>query len=388
MSDSIPVDRFQLALDTIACRPTTGIPTWLLNIMDHAHLERLAGAQPGDYAAEPERVYLAAQNAIGACMIDQWIPHNPLSMKGHGYEHGAQKATEGLAQIVLDGIIIDSPEEVIEHMEMYVLPALEANIQTFDAVAFEQNFLEKHREVQTLFGNAILKVPYGSVMFPKLDYSRYGYEQYFMAYALYPELVERQFALQADLAQKVNTAIAHAYKSANLAPLYRLDHDMADSRGTLVDIRSLERIWLPHLARSIKPLVDAGIALLWHCDGNLMQLLPRLLDVGVRGFQGFQYEDGMDYQAICRMKTRDGQEPIIIAGVSVTTTIPHGSPADVKRELDFLVEHGPEQGLFLGASSSIAPGAPWDNIAALVEGLTHYRHGQPTTMERLNTTPA
>ena len=58
----------------------------------------------------------------------------------------------------------------------------------------------------------------------------------------------------------------------------RLDHDMADSRGTLVDIKSLDNIWFPHFARAIEPLLKGGIKLVWHCGGNLMQMVPRLLE--------------------------------------------------------------------------------------------------------------
>jgi hypothetical protein len=45
--------------------------------------------------------------------------------------------------------------------------------------------------------------------------------------------------------------------------------------------------------------------------------------------------------------------------------------------MHFLVENGPRTGLFLGASSSIAPGVPWENLKTFVEGLHHYRlHGR------------
>jgi len=159
--------------------------------------------------------------------------------------------------------------------------------------------------------------------------------------------------------------------------LCRADHDMADSRGTLVDVKTLDRIWFPHFARCMAPVIQAGVKVIWHCDGNLMAMVPRLLEAGLVGFQGFQYEDGMDYEKICRMKTRDGGGLLIIAGVSVTRTLPYGTPADVKREMAFLVENGPERGLFLGGSSSIAPGVPWENLAALVEGFKYYReHGR------------
>jgi len=196
---------------------------------------------------------------------------------------------------------------------------------------------------------------------------------YFSAYALYPEAMEKGFSLQADVCLLNNRAAARAYREGNLPPLYRLDHDMADSRGTLVAPETLDRIWLPHFARCLKPLLDTDVRLIWHCDGNLMAMVPRLLEVGIRGFQGFQYEAGMDYERICRMKARDGSDLVIIAGVSVSRTLPLGTPGDVRREMKWLVENGPPTGLFLGGSSSMTPGVPWENVRVLMEGLRHYR---------------
>ena len=75
--------------------------------------------------------------------------------------------------------------------------------------------------------------------------------------------------------------------------------------------------------------------------------------------------------------TKDGEDPIIIGGVSVTTTLPLGTPEDVKNELRWLVEKGPKTGLILSVSSSITPGVPWENMETLVEGLNYYRtHGR------------
>ena len=228
--------------------------------------------------------------------------------------------------------------------------------------------------MQKQFGMNILKGPYnGFFTFPGFLYGLYGYTNYFLAYALYPEVVEKGFALYADAAARHNRIAARAIIEGHLPKLVRLDHDMADSRGTLVNIQSLDRLWLPHFSRSIQPFLDANIRLIWHCDGNLMQLIPRLLEAGIGGFQGFQYEDGMDYVNICKMKTRDGENLFIIAGISVTTTLPFGTPADVVREMKWLVDQGPENGLMLGCSSSITPGVPLKNLRTLIEGFAHYR---------------
>lgn len=363
----------QLAYDALLARPTRGIPTWCVHLMEHALLERVAGAPRGTYRRDPVGVYLAGQRAMGVCLIDQFIPDNPLTMGDRGFEGSARGATTGAGRTELDGMVIDSPEAVVGHLERVVFPQLAETARNFDEAARTLQVLEEEAAVQAQFGPDLLKCPYAVTSFPCFAYNAYGYEHYFAAYALYPEVMEQHFALQADLALRNNRALAHAYQQGNLPPLCRLDHDMAGSRGLLVDVRSLDRLWLPHFARCLEPLLEAGVRLVWHCDGNLMELVPRLLEAGVSGFQGFQYEAGMDYPRLCRMRARDGDELLIIAGVSVSRTLPFGTPSEVKRELDWLVEHGPRTGLFLGASSTICPRTPWENVATLLEGLRHYR---------------
>ena len=86
-------------------------------------LDELAGKPPGSYARDPVPVYLAFQRAIGTCLLDQWIPENPLSIGPTGYEgatpHGA---TTGAKEVVVDGMVIDSPEAVVEHLDHRVAP--------------------------------------------------------------------------------------------------------------------------------------------------------------------------------------------------------------------------------------------------------------------------
>ncbi len=374
--------RAQLAWDTLAMKPVRGIPGWIVHVMDVPFIEQATGRRPGDFAADPETVYLAFQQLAGACFIDQFIPTNPLTMEQDGFSSATpRKATTGAERVVLDGIEIDSPEAVVEHMETVVFPRRAAEIEAFDADAPARlaELIESEASLQRRFGGDLLKGPYsdGFQSFPGLHYGAYGYADYFAAYALFPDVMERDFAQQADLSVLRNRLAARAIVEGGLPRQLRLDHDMADSRGTLVDVKTLDAIWLPHFARAIEPFGDAGIRLLWHCDGNLMAMVPRLIEAGIGGFQGFQYEDGMDYARICQMKDRAGGPLFIIAGVSVTTTLPFGSRQDVVDQMKWLVANGPEVGLMLGASSSIAPGTNRENVRAFMEGLHHYReHGR------------
>jgi hypothetical protein len=365
----------QLALDTIRGAPTQGIGIFGINPMEWRMIDRLAGVPEGTYERRPVDTYRRMLVNSGVCVVDQWIPDNPLTMRAEGFEGAARTATTGAGEIALDGIAIDSPEAVVRHMEEHLAPSIKAQIAGFDADALVRQLLERERADQDAIGPEMLKAPYTDpfARFPILHYGLYGYEQYFTAYALYPEAMERNFALAADCAVLYNRAAARAIAEGGLPSYVRIDHDITDSRGTLADVKSLDRLWFPHFARSMKPFVDAGVTLVWHSDGNVTPLVERLLDVGFAGFQGFQYEDGVDYVKICGMKARDGEGLLIIAGVSVTRTLPYGTADDVKREMRFLVENGPKSRLFLGASSSIAPGVPWENLKTLVEGFWHYR---------------
>jgi hypothetical protein len=322
----------RLALDTLAQRPTLGIPVGTTHFMEHSVLERIAGAPMGSYRRHPYDVYLKMLLNAGVCMVDQFIPDNPLTMGAQGYEDGSFSATTGLG-VVLDNITIDSPEAVAEHLERFEIPRIKQQIETFNGKEIKQKITLEMSQQDKLLGDTILSTGYGHIIFPYLMYYKYGYVPFLQSYALYPELWEQLFSKQGEYASLHNKAVAEIYIENEYPLFQRLDHDMADSRSTLVSIESLEKIWLPYFIISIKPALDAGFKLIWHCDGNLSAMVPILLEAGLVGFQGFQYEDGMDYEKICALRTMEGGELLIWAGVSVTRTLPMGNTADVAREL-------------------------------------------------------
>jgi hypothetical protein len=121
-------DRAQLALDTIAMKGTREIPLWMVHVMDMEFIEDFTGHARGDFRRDCQKVYLEFQHRCGVCMIDQFIPDNPLSMQPEGFaSDAARSATTGIARIVRDGMEIDSPEAVVEHIERFEFPRLAEN---------------------------------------------------------------------------------------------------------------------------------------------------------------------------------------------------------------------------------------------------------------------
>ena len=229
----------QLALDTIAMRSIAGMPVggFGINDMQWSHLEELSGNPPGSYPLDPVRVYREFQIQAGVCFIDQWIPDNPLGMRDQGYESTTERgSTTGAEEIIHDGLRIDAPEAVIEHLETKIFPQWEQWGRDLEDNADDivSKLITDEIAVQQLFGMNMLKGPYGGFQaFPGFMYGHYGYANYFMAYALYPEVIELGFKLYADFCVLHNRIAARAIIEGGLPRLVRLDHDMADSRGTL-----------------------------------------------------------------------------------------------------------------------------------------------------------
>lgn len=141
-------------------------------------------------------------------------------MQDQGFDGKAERgATTGSEEIIRDGMVIDSPEAVVAHMEKHLFPQWEkwkhdlevnAEVEVRKRIAGEV-------EVQQLFGMNMLKGPYnGFFAFPPFLYGHYGYANYFMAYALYPEVIERGFRIHADASVIHNRIAARAIEEGGL----------------------------------------------------------------------------------------------------------------------------------------------------------------------------
>ena len=88
----------RLAWDTFERRATHGIAIWQINPMEWRMIDLLAGVPEGTYRRDPVPTYRRMLENSGVCMLDQWIPDNPLSMEEHGYEWVREKYEEEKTQ--------------------------------------------------------------------------------------------------------------------------------------------------------------------------------------------------------------------------------------------------------------------------------------------------
>lgn len=320
-------------------------------------VEKIAGLAPGSYFRDKEAATFASYRALQVDMINQLVfVHSEEEFRHTDY----RAVMEERAQC-------SSPEEAAEGIRRHIA-LLREKLKNFDAEAAGSEFVASSKAWQAKCGDDMLWVGYeGAREMPCLKYYEYGYENFFVAYALYPELMAEMFKVEADFAVDYNAAIAGAITAENLAPVVRFDHDMTDQRGSLVSLESLDEMFFPQLARCVAPFREHGIRVIWHCDGNITDFVPRLIRCGVDGFQGFQEECGVDYEALCRLTADDGRRLMIWGTVSVTRTLPRGTPEEVRAEVRRSIETAARPEFFLAASSTIGPEVPFENIQALFD---------------------
>ncbi len=327
-------------------------------------LAKAAGTTVDGFRADPRGTAIRAFRNMGAdCIIGLILP-DPDSATGA--QVGMHKPSR-----------FDSPEAILE--EIAALPPAGELRRGFDADAAHENYLRRYREGQEAIGEDLLWLPNcfdGVAQFQ--NEGHFGAENYYMALALYPEAMNRFFEHSGEAARLRNTAVARAIVEHDLPRVMWLGQDACDNRGPYIAPETMNEIYLRHVKRSLEPLKEIGVRILWHADGNIVPIAPYLLDAGVDGFQGLQetIDVKIDVAALREHKTRAGKPPVIVGSVSSVTTMPFGTPDDVRadvRRCRSLAE-AKGGGWLLNFSSSLGPEVPVENIEAFFEEAARATH--------------
>ncbi len=199
-------------------------------------------------------------------------------------------------------------------------------------------------------------------------YNQWGYENYLMTIMDYPDTMRRYYHYTALHGRLRNQAIVLAHRKYGIAPFVYSGQDICFGSGPMVSPEILRKIYFPELKWSMEPLVQNGIGVIWHCDGNIMPILSDILDLGVIGLQGFEEEHGVKYEDMVKLKDKKGKPLVILGCVSVTSTLPHGTVENVKKSVErSFTLAGKGRGFVLSSTSSVMPEVPHANIDAMFQ---------------------
>ncbi len=227
----------------------------------------------------------------------------------------------------------------------------------FDYAALAEQIAASRKE-----GEYCLMVSNGNI-FESSWYMR-GFEQFFMDLALSPDLAH------AVLERVTDFYIEHFAKMLAAAKgeidLVFTADDIAGQEGLLLSLPMWEEFIKPCHQRMNRAIHEFGVKVIYHSDGAVMEAIPGLIEMGIDVLQALQFSaKGMDPAA---MKRLHGDRLCFEGGVSVQTTLPFGSPKEVKNEVESHISVlGKNGGYILGPSHAIQAGTPPENIAALFD---------------------
>lgn len=327
------------------------------------NLSEIAGISVEEYLSNPEAGVVRANKALGVDgVVMPIIPDNVKEIR-----HG--------------GAALDSdhegaePEDLVELADS--LPDTEKDVlSTFDYVT-EEKALRNYFE--NIFQNwqGIEPIPNFWDLgghFPL--YHQFGYEAFFIACALYPDAVNKIWHTRSLHSRERAKILSKLYKEYNLVPLLFCGEDLCNQKGAMVSPEFLRKYYFPTVKMINEPLVNEGIRLIHHCDGDIYPVVRDFIDNGFSGLQGFQYEYGVDPYKLKEIRSSMGEELLFFAGLSVTYTLPFGNLQDVRNEVEYIVDYtdGGEN-MFLFTSNVTGVEVPPENIK---EAYSYIRQFNPS----------
>ena len=194
-----------------------------------------------------------------------------------------------------------------------------------------------------------------------------GFENALADYAAEPELLEAAYDRLYTLYTKQGVASARAG-----VDMIRIVGDIAMQDRIMMGPARWRRFDKPRMAELIDACraVRADLHFFFHSDGKLTELVDDLIEIGIDVLNPIQPEC-MDPVEV---KRRWGDRITLHGCISIQRTLPFGSPADVRREVEGLIRQcGLDGGLVLMPSNNVQPDTPVENVIACYHAARDFK---------------
>jgi len=115
--------------------------------------------------------------------------------------------------------------------------------------------------------------------------------------------------------------------------------------------------------------VNPDIQIMYHSDGSIEPIIPDLIEIGLDILNPVQPEC-VDPAAL---KREYGKDLALWGCIGTQTTMPFGTPADVRKAVKWTIENvGQGGGLLVAPTHVLEPDVPWANIQALFDAVDEY----------------
>lgn len=202
-----------------------------------------------------------------------------------------------------------------------------------------------------------------------------GFENALMDVVANPEFVGELFdALVEHQMPKLEKSLALAVDGIMFAD------DWGMQETVMIGAERWRQLIKPRMARLYQRAHEAGKYTLTHCCGSIAEILPDVIEIGLDVYESVQPEakNNSPYE----LKKKYGDKITFWGGLGSQSTIPFGTPAEIRSEvLRLCKEMGKGGGYIISPAKPFQPETPVENAAAVIEafleqsGVTLSRQG-------------
>lgn len=202
-----------------------------------------------------------------------------------------------------------------------------------------------------------------------------GMAESLMDFYLNPDALHALFRKLTDFYKRMITRARHELK---LDGIFTSD-DLGTQTSLFFSPQIFDEFFAPYYKEVIDHIHSLGMHFWLHTCGNVEQLIPRYVELGVDVLHPIQ-KYTMDEEKIAR---KYGDRITIWAGFDVQRTIPFGTPEDVRREVRFLMDtYARRDGRFmLTFGNAVTPDTPLESLEAVFDEAFAYGTG---IVEKIN----
>ncbi len=179
------------------------------------------------------------------------------------------------------------------------------------------------------------------------------------------QLVEHVMDLFTDYARQITKGL-----SQRSIDCFWLDDDVCMNSGLMVKPEFIERLWMPRTDEMLAPIREKGIPIFMHCCGNVKDLIPYALELGITALQPLQ----PNCNDIFALKKEHSGKMAFMGNLDLAGVLSNGSPEEVETEIRQLIDGlASGGGYVVGSSHSITDVVPPNNYLAMIKTAQTYR---------------
>ncbi|MBO4548698.1 MAG: hypothetical protein J5758_05725 [Abditibacteriota bacterium] len=187
-----------------------------------------------------------------------------------------------------------------------------------------------------------------------------GYTQFLTDMTEHPEICD--FLLDRILANNLVAGRAAARAGADML---KIGDDVANQRSMMFSPGMWRRFMKPRWSYFIAEVkkIKPDIRIWYHSDGNIKDIIPELIEIGVDVLNPVQPEC-LDVDEII---SEFGRDLVPDGCIGTQSLMPFGTPEEIKKEVRRLRRLCPDGALILSPTHVLEPDVPMENIRAFLE---------------------